>query len=151
MRNRAPFVERSPRGDGSLDQDTTCPFIKAQDGTQIFYKDWGTGRPIVLIHGWPLDADSWEYQAPALAQAGFRVIAYDRRGFGRSEQPWNGYDYNTLSDDLKALLDGLDLKDVALVGFSMAGGEIARYMSRHQVLVSPRRCCVLRHAVPSQD
>ena len=106
-------------------------FIKTQDGTDLFYKDWGTGRPVVLIHGWPVDADMWEYQMPALAASGFRTIAYDRRGFGRSGQPWTGYDYDTLADDLKAVLDALDLQDVALVGFSMGGGEIARYMSRH--------------------
>ena len=106
------------------------PFIKTGDGTQLFYKDWGSGPPVVLIHGWPLDADMWEYQAPTLAHAGFRVIAYDRRGFGRSDQPWMGYDYNTLADDLKTLIDTLDLKNVSLVGFSMGGGEIARYMTR---------------------
>lgn len=107
------------------------PFIKANDGTQLYYKDWGQGRPIVLIHGWPLDADMWEAQAPALAYAGFRVISYDRRGFGRSDQPWTGFDYNTMSDDLATIIAGLALKDAALVGFSMGGGEIARYMSRH--------------------
>ena len=107
------------------------PFIKAEDGTRIYYKDWGTGRPVVLIHGWPLDADMWEYQMLALAEAGFRVIGYDRRGFGRSEQPWSGYTYDTMADDLKAVLETLDLRDVALVGFSMGGGEVARYMSRH--------------------
>lgn len=106
------------------------PFIKAGDGTQLYYKDWGSGPPVVLIHGWPLDADMWEYQAPTLAEAGFRVISYDRRGFGRSDQPWSGYDYNTMSDDLKAVIDGLALDGVTLVGFSMGGGEIARYMSR---------------------
>ncbi len=107
------------------------PFIETGDGTRLFYKDWGSGRPVVLIHGWPLDADMWEYQQPALTEAGFRTIAYDRRGFGRSDQPWSGYDYDTFADDLKALLDRLDLADVALVGFSMGGGEIARYMARH--------------------
>lgn len=107
------------------------PFIDAKDGTKLYYKDWGTGRPVVLIHGWPLDADMWEYQMPALTEAGFRTVAYDRRGFGRSDQPWSGYDYDTFADDLKAVLDHLDLQDVALVGFSMGGGEIARYMSRH--------------------
>ena len=106
------------------------PFIKTSDGTALYYKDWGSGPPVVLIHGWPLDADMWEYQAPTLAHAGFRVIAYDRRGFGRSDQPWTGYDYNTLADDLKAVIDGLALRDVSLVGFSMGGGEIARYMAR---------------------
>ncbi|MDP4022491.1 alpha/beta hydrolase [Methylobacterium sp. NEAU 140] len=107
------------------------PFIEARDGARLFYKDWGRGRPVVLIHGWPLDADMWEYQQPALTEAGFRTIAYDRRGFGRSDQTWAGYDYDTFADDLKAVLDGLDLQDVALVGFSMGGGEIARYMGRH--------------------
>ena len=107
------------------------PFIKTQDDTQLYYKDWGTGRPVVLIHGWPLDTDMWEFQMLALAEAGFRVIGYDRRGFGRSDQPWSGYTYDTLADDLKAVLDALELQDVALIGFSMGGGEIARYMSRH--------------------
>ena len=107
------------------------PTIRTKDGTALYLKDWGEGRPVVLIHGWPLDADMWEYQALALAEHGFRVIAYDRRGFGRSDQPWTGYDYDTLSDDLKDVLDALDLSDVALVGFSMGGGEIARYMGRH--------------------
>lgn len=106
-------------------------FIETGDGTRLFYKDWGSGPPVVLVHGWPLDADMWEYQQPALAEAGFRTVAYDRRGFGRSDQPWTGYDYDTFADDLKALLDGLDLRDATLVGFSMGGGEIARYMARH--------------------
>jgi len=107
------------------------PFLDTPDGTRLYYKDWGTGRPVVFIHGWPLDADMWEYQMPAVTDAGFRTVAYDRRGFGRSDQPWGGYDYDTFADDLKAVLDHLDLQDVALVGFSMGGGEIARYLSRH--------------------
>ena len=107
------------------------PFIKVEDGTQLYYKDWGQGRPVVLVHGWPLDADMWEFQASTLAYAGYRVIAYDRRGFGRSDQPWTGYDYDTMSDDLAAVMRALALQDAALVGFSMGGGEIARYMSRH--------------------
>ena len=107
------------------------PFLDTLDGTRLYYKDWGTGRPVVFIHGWPLDADMWEYQMPAVTEAGFRTVAYDRRGFGRSDQPWGGYDYDTFADDLKAVLDHLDLQDVALVGFSMGGGEIARYLSRH--------------------
>ena len=107
------------------------PFIAAKDGTQLYYKDWGQGPPVVLIPGWPLDADMWEAQAPALASAGRRVISYDRRGFGRSDQPWTGYDYDTMSDDLAAIIQALSLTEVALVGFSMGGGEIARYMSRH--------------------
>jgi len=107
-------------------------YIKTRDGTDIYVKDWGSGRPVVLTHGWPLDADSWDTQALALADAGFRVIAYDRRGFGRSGQPWTGYDYDTLADDLADVLKetGAD-SDATIVGFSMGGGEVARYMSRH--------------------
>lgn len=107
-------------------------FVETKDGVRLFYKDWGQGRPIVLIHGWPLNADMWEDQSLDLAAQGFRVIAYDRRGFGRSDQPFRGYDYDTLADDLAAVLDHLDLQDAVLVGFSMGGGEVARYMSRHQ-------------------
>ena len=107
------------------------PHVQAQDGTSLFYNDWGAGRPVVLIHGWPLNADMWEYQASVLVSSGFRVIAYDRRGFGRSEQPWSGYDYDTLAADLAALMDKLDLHQAALVGFSMGGGEVVRYLSRH--------------------
>jgi non-heme chloroperoxidase len=107
------------------------PYIKAADGTELFYNDWGTGKPVVLIHGWPLNSEMWEYQAPVLAANGYRVIAYDRRGFGKSGQPWSGYDYDTLASDLQAIMDGLDLRGAALVGFSMGGGEVARYLSRY--------------------
>ncbi len=107
------------------------PFIEAADKTPLHYTDWGTGRPVVLIHGWPLNADMWEYQAAHLAEHGYRVIAYDRRGFGRSGKPWSGYTYDTLADDLAAIMDQLDLHDAALVGFSMGGGEVVRYLSRH--------------------
>lgn len=106
-------------------------YAETKDGTTLFYNDWGTGKPVVLIHGWPVNADMWEYQAPFLASQGLRVIAYDRRGFGRSSQPWSGYDYDTLADDLAAVLDKLDLRDATLVGYSMGGGEVARYCSRH--------------------
>jgi non-heme chloroperoxidase len=108
------------------------PYIKTRDGTDIYVKDWGTGRPVILTHGWPLNADSWDAQALALAEAGFRAIAYDRRGFGRSGQPWGGYDYDTLADDLADVMKatGAD-SDATIVGFSMGGGEIARYLSRH--------------------
>lgn len=106
-------------------------FIETRDGTSLYYKDWGAGRPVVLIHGWPLSADMWEWQMPFLAEQGLRVVAYDRRGFGRSSQPWTGYDYDTFADDLAALLERLDLRDVVLVGFSMGGGEVARYLARH--------------------
>lgn len=108
------------------------PYVKTRDGTDIYVKDWGEGRPVVLIHGWPLSADSWDAQGMALAQAGFRVIAYDRRGFGRSGQPWTGYEYDTLSDDLADVMAAANVTDgAALIGFSMGGGEVARYMSRH--------------------
>ncbi len=108
------------------------PFIKTRDGTDIYVKDWGSGRPVILTHGWPLNADSWDAQAMALAEAGFRAIAYDRRGFGRSGQPWSGYDYDTLTDDLADVMAATGAtEDATLVGFSMGGGEVARYMSRH--------------------
>jgi non-heme chloroperoxidase len=106
-------------------------YVKTQDGTQLYYKDWGAGRPVVLLHGWPLSADSWDDQAMAIAAAGYRTIAYDRRGFGRSSQPWSGYDYDTLADDLAAVIEQTGAQDAVLVGFSMGGGEVARYMSRH--------------------
>ena len=98
---------------------------------ELYYEDHGSGRPVVLIHGWPLSGRSWENQVPALVDAGYRVIAYDRRGFGKSSQPWGGYDYDTFTADLDALLTHLDLRDAALVGFSMGGGEVVRYTSRH--------------------
>ncbi len=108
------------------------PIIQTRDGTDIYVKDWGSGRPVILIHGWPLSSDSWDDQAMALADAGYRAIAYDRRGFGRSGQPWSGYDYDTLADDLADVMAATGATDnVTLVGFSMGGGEVARYMSRH--------------------
>ena len=105
--------------------------IKTKDGTELYFKEWGTGRPVILMHGWPLSADSWDFQAMAIAEAGFRVIAYDRRGFGRSSQPWTGYEYDTLSDDLASVIEQTVARDATIVGFSMGGGEVARYMSRH--------------------
>lgn len=91
----------------------------------------GSGRPVVLIHGWPLSAESWSEQIPALVAAGHRIVSYDRRGFGRSDKPRSGYDYNTFADDLAAVLETLDLHDATLVGFSMGGGEVARYVAKH--------------------
>lgn len=106
--------------------------IETRDGAWLYVKDWGAGDPVVLIHGWPLSSDSWDPVADALANAGHRVISYDRRGFGRSEQTWQGYDYDSLSDDLADVLKATGATDnVTLVGFSMGGGEVARYMSRH--------------------
>jgi pimeloyl-ACP methyl ester carboxylesterase len=108
------------------------PYIQARDGTNLHVKECnGGGRPVLLLHGWPLSADSWDDQALALAEAGHRVVAYDRRGFGRSDQPWTGYDYDTLADDLADVLAAVKAVDAAIVGFSMGGGEVARYMSRH--------------------
>lgn len=106
-------------------------YVKSSDGTTLYVKDWGTGRPVILLHGWPLSADSWDDQAVAIADAGYRVLAYDRRGFGRSEQPWGGYEYDTLADDLASVIKEAGADDAAIVGFSMGGGEVARYMSRH--------------------
>ena len=105
--------------------------IQTDDGTHIHYTDWGSGPPVVLIHGWPLNGDMWSDQATHLAENGCRVVTYDRRGFGRSSQPWSGYDYDTLASDLHALMDRLDLRGATLVGFSMGGGEVARYLSRY--------------------
>ena len=105
--------------------------ITTKDGTQIYYKDWGTGRPVVFSHGWPLTADAWEGQMVFLGERGYRAIAHDRRGHGRSGQPWNGNDMNTYADDLAALIETLDLKDAVLVGHSTGGGEVARYLGRH--------------------
>ena len=105
--------------------------ITTKDGTSIFYKDWGTGPTVVLSHGWPLSADAWDAQMLFLGQQGYRVVAHDRRGHGRSEQTWTGNEYDTFADDLAQLLEKLDLKDVTLVGHSMGGGEVARYIARH--------------------
>ncbi len=107
---------------------------------ELYYEDHGAGKPVVLIHGWPLSGRSWENQVPALVDAGHRVITYDRRGFGSSSQPWNGYDYDTFAADLAALLEHLDLRDATLVGFSMGGGEVVRYIGTHGPIASPRRC-----------
>ena len=103
----------------------------AKDGTQIYFKDWGSGKPVLFSHGWPLDADMWEYQMEYLSSRGYRTIAFDRRGFGRSDQPWTGNDYDTFADDIAQLIEHLDLKEVTLVGFSMGGGDVARYIARH--------------------
>ena len=124
--------------------------ITTKDGTRIYYKDWGTGRPVVFSHGWPLSADSWEAQMLFLASNGYRSIAHDRRGHGRSSQPWNGNDMDNYADDLSELIETLDLKGAVLIGFSAGGGEVARYIGRHGTkrvasslfaAVSSKRCC----------
>jgi len=107
------------------------PTIETRDGTVIYYKDWGTGRPVVFSHGWPLSADAWEDQMVFLAARGCRCIAHDRRGHGRSSQPWSGNDMDTYADDLATLVEALDLRDAVHVGHSTGGGEVARYIGRH--------------------
>jgi non-heme chloroperoxidase len=111
------------------------PYIRKNtdnpSSVNIFFEDLGTGKPVVLIHGWPVSHEMWEYQVNTLVDAGYRCISYDRRGFGQSDKPWTGYDYNTLTDDLHELIITLDLRDVTLVGFSMGGGEVARYLGRY--------------------
>jgi non-heme chloroperoxidase len=107
------------------------PTITVKDGTKIFYKDWGSGQPIVFSHGWPLSADDWDGQMLFFGQKGYRVIAHDRRGHGRSTQTWDGNEMNTYADDLAALFEHLDLHDAIMVGHSTGGGEVARYLGRH--------------------
>ena len=110
---------------------TVMNAIITDDGTEIHYRDWGSGRPVVLSHGWPLNADSWESQQLFLVEHGYRSIAHDRRGHGRSTQTWEGNDMDTYADDLECLLSTLDLREVTLVGFSTGGGEVVRFLARH--------------------
>lgn len=118
------------------------PFVtvgtEGDSPVELYYEDHGSGRPVVLIHGWPLSGRSWEHQVPALIEAGYRVVTYDRRGFGRSSQPWSGYDYDTLTSDLSVLLTTLDLTDAVLVGFSMGGGEVVRYLAHSEAVGQDR-------------
>ncbi len=107
------------------------PFIAAKDGTALYYKDWGKGRNVVFASSWGMNSDMWQYQMTPMVSQGFRCVAYDRRGHGRSAQPAHGYDYDTLADDLGVVIEQLDLREVTLLGHSMAGGEIVRYLSRH--------------------
>ena len=107
------------------------PIVTTKDGTDIFYKDWGNGQPVVFSHGWPLTSDAWDAQLNLVAANGYRAIAHDRRGGGRSSQPWDGNDLTTYADDLAALIEHLDLHDVVLVGHSTGGGEVTRYMGHH--------------------
>jgi non-heme chloroperoxidase len=111
--------------------ETRVNMITTKDGTGIYFKDWGTGRPVVFSHGWPLSADAWDAQMIFLGQHGYRVIAHDRRGHGRSDQPWNGNDMDTYADDLANLIEALNLREATLVGHSTGGREVARYIGRH--------------------
>ncbi len=115
----------------SAKEQFTDKFIETGPNVHLYVKDYGNGNPVILIHGWPLSNEMWEYQIENLVANGYRVITYDRRGFGKSCQPWNGYDFDTLTDDLKAIIDQLELTNITLVGFSMGGGEVVRYFSRH--------------------
>ncbi|SIQ86425.1 non-heme chloroperoxidase [Rhizobium sp. RU35A] len=109
----------------------TANFIETKDGTKIFYKDWGTGQPILFSHGWPLSADAWDAQMLFFGQNGFRVIAHDRRGHGRSDQPWQGNNMDQYADDLAELIETLDLKNLIMIGHSTGGGEVVHYIGRH--------------------
>jgi non-heme chloroperoxidase len=129
------------------------PFIETRDRTMLFYKDWGAGRPVLFVHSWAANTSLWQYQMIDLSSRGFRCIAYDQRGFGRSSDPGRGYDYDTLADDLGEVIEKLDLRDVALIGHSMGCGEIVRYVSRHgaarvsrAVLVAPTLPFILKTA-----
>jgi non-heme chloroperoxidase len=106
-------------------------YVTTSDNARLYLKDWGKGQPVIMIHGWPLSADTFDDLSLTLVKSGMRAISYDRRGFGRSDQPWDGYNYNTLADDLAAVIAHTGVRDAALIGFSMGGGEVARYMSRH--------------------
>ena len=117
--------------ESNLKQIHTDKYIETAQNVRLYVKDYGQGKPVILIHGWPLSNEMWEYQIDHLVQNNYRVIAYDRRGFGKSSQPWDGYDYDTLTDDLKEIIEQLELENVTLVGFSMGGGEVVRYLTRY--------------------
>src|SRR5580692_10241018 len=128
---RAHIGEVFANPHGNDQGETEMNTITTRDGTEIYFKDWGTGQPVVFSHGWPLGADAWDAQMFFLARDGYRAIAHDRRGHGRSSQPWNGNEMDTYADDLAALIEKLDLKNITLVGHSTGGGEVARYIGRH--------------------
>ncbi|MEL1255340.1 alpha/beta hydrolase [Flavobacterium sp. DGU38] len=126
--NASPSLRDS---DFDIQLQNTDKYIETAKNVKLYVRDYGKGKPVILIHGWPLSNEMWEYQIEFLVQNNFRVIAYDRRGFGKSSQPWDGYDYDTLTDDLHEIIEQLQLENVTLVGFSMGGGEVVRYFSRH--------------------
>src|SRR6267378_4178629 len=125
------YCQRSQLGFKLNQGEHLMATITTKDGTQIYYKDWGQGQPVVFSHGWPLTADDWDGQMLFFGQHGYRVIAHDRRGHGRSSQTWDGNEMDTYADDLAALFEKLDLKDAIMVGHSTGGGEVARYLGRH--------------------
>jgi|SRR6266404_322717 pimeloyl-ACP methyl ester carboxylesterase len=124
------------------------PYVRTRDGTMLFYKDWGSGKPVVFLHAWALPSDMWDYQMVSMSEQGLRCVAYDRRGHGRSSVPAGGYDYDTLADDLATMLDRLDLKEVTLVGYSMASGEMVRYLTRHGAARIARLAFIAPAATP---
>jgi non-heme chloroperoxidase len=126
-----PTTQPAASSGSTKGKQTMNTTIATKDGTQLYYKDWGTGQPIVFSHGWPLNSDSWESQMLFLASKGYRCVAHDRRGHGRSSQPWSGHEMNTYADDLATVMDKLDLKNAVVIGFSAGGGEVARYIGRH--------------------
>jgi non-heme chloroperoxidase len=130
-RDSRPHTAPAFPGDPFNGEEHAVPLIATKDETTIYYKDWGSGQPVVFSHGWPLNADAWDPQLQLMADNGFRAIAHDRRGHGRSAQPWNGNDLDTYADDLAELIGNLDLRDVILVGHSTGGGEVTRYIGRH--------------------
>ncbi|MDB6142458.1 MAG: alpha/beta hydrolase fold protein [Pseudomonas sp.] len=140
-------AEPKPNGKSTNGADNMTT-VTVKDGTKIFYKDWGTGHPVVFSHGWPLCADAWDSQMMFLAEHGYRVIAHDRRSHGRSTQTWAGNDMDTYSDDLATLMEALDLKGATLIGHSTGGGEVARYIGRHGTKRVAK--AVLISAVPPQ-
>ncbi|WP_431244580.1 alpha/beta fold hydrolase [Flavobacterium sp. P21] len=118
--------------DYEVNKSNSDKYIETAKDVKLYVKDYGKGKPVILIHGWPLSNEMWEYQTEFLIQNNYRVIAYDRRGFGKSSQPWDGYDYDSLTDDLSEIIEQPQLEDITLVGFSMGGGEVVRYFSRHR-------------------
>lgn len=123
-------MENSTSNNASITSLNCDKYIETAPNVKLYVTDYGQGKPVILIHGWPMSNEMWEYQIETLVMNNFRVIAYDRRGFGKSSKPWNGYDYDTLTTDLKEIISQLNLTDVTLVGFSMGGGEVARYFSK---------------------
>src|SRR5262249_8841023 len=149
----AAIVAGSIRSDAAQTRATRAspvegPYLSTRDGQQLFYKDWGSGAPMVFLAAWALPSDMWDYQMVPLSEQGLRCIAYDRRGHGRSSHAGGGYDYDTLADDLAAVLEALDLERVTLVGMSMAGGEMVRYVTRHRARRIARLIFVATDATP---